>query len=141
MPLPGPGLFGPPGRSRRDRSRILAAGISRGGEVAEKDGARLRNVACPSCGAPVRFRGATSVVAVCPYCKATLVRDGVNIENIGKQAELLEDHSPIRIGAEGKHRGVGFTIVGRIQYKYGAGVWNEWHVLFPGSKSAWLSDA
>lgn len=100
-----------------------------------------RNVACPSCGAPVRFRGVSSVVAVCPYCKSTLVREGVNIENIGKQAELLEDHSPIRIGAEGRHRGVGFTIVGRIQYKYGAGVWNEWHILFPGSKGAWLSDA
>ncbi len=100
-----------------------------------------RNVACPSCGAPVRFRGATSVVAVCPFCKSTLVREGVKLENIGKQAELLEDHSPIRIGAEGKHRGVGFTVVGRIQYKYGAGVWNEWHVLFPGSKGAWLSDA
>ena len=96
--------------------------------------ARLRNVACPSCGAPVRFRGATSVVAVCPFCSATLVREGVDLRDIGKQAQLLEDHSPIRIGAEGRHRGVGFTVVGCIQYKYGAGVWNEWHVLFPGSK-------
>ena len=69
--------------------------------------ARLRNVACPSCGAPVRFRGATSIVAVCPFCKSTLVREGVKLEDIGKQAELLEDHSPIRIGAEGtppRHR-------------------------------------
>jgi hypothetical protein len=89
----------------------------------------------------VRFRGASSIVAVCPYCKSTLVREGVDIQNIGKQAELIEDHSPIRIGAEGKHRGAGFTVVGRIQYKYGAGVWNEWHVLFAGSKGAWLSDA
>ncbi len=102
---------------------------------------RMRNVACPSCGAPVRFRGATSIVAVCPFCKSTLVRDGVKLENIGKQAELLEDHSPIRIGADGRHRGVGFSVVGRIQYRYGAGLWNEWHVLFPGGKSAWLSDA
>lgn len=100
-----------------------------------------RIVSCPSCGAPLRFRGATSVVAVCAYCKATLVRDGVNLENIGKQAELLEDDSPIQIGAEGRHRGVGFTVVGRIQYKYSSGVWSEWHVLFAGSKGAWLSDA
>jgi PfaD family protein len=60
-----------------------------------------RTASCPSCGAPLRFRGATSVVAVCGFCKATVVRDGVNLENIGKQAELLEDHSPIRIGAAG----------------------------------------
>ena len=103
--------------------------------------ADARTANCPSCGAPLRFRGATSIVAVCAFCKATLVREGANIENIGKQAELLEDQSPIRIGADGKHKGVGFTIVGRIQYRYGAGVWNEWHVLMGDSKSAWLSDA
>ena len=101
----------------------------------------MRTANCPSCGAPLRFRGATSVVAVCQFCKATLVRDGVNLEDIGKQAELLEDHSPIRIGADGKHKGRGFTVVGRIQYKYGAGVWNEWYVLFADMKGGWLSDA
>jgi hypothetical protein len=101
----------------------------------------MKTVACPSCGAPTRFRGGASIVAVCAFCKSTLVRDGVKIENIGKQAELLEDDSPIRIGADGKHRGVRFEIVGRIQYRYGAGLWNEWYVLFPGGKSAWLSDA
>ena len=102
---------------------------------------KSRNVACPSCGAPVRFRGATSVVAICPFCKSTLVRDGVKLENIGKQAELLEDQTPIRIGADGKHRGVGFNVVGRIQFRYEGGSWNEWHVLFADGKSAWLSDA
>ena len=100
-----------------------------------------RKVACPSCGAPVRFRGATSIVSVCAFCKSTLVREGVKLENIGKQAELLEDHSPIRIGTDGRHRGVGFNVVGRIQFAYPDGVWNEWHVLFPGGRSAWLSDA
>lgn len=100
-----------------------------------------RKVACPSCGAPVRFRGATSIVSVCAFCKSTLVREGVKLEDIGKQAELLEDHSPIRIGTDGRHRGIGFNVVGRIQFAYADGVWNEWHVLFPGGKSAWLSDA
>jgi hypothetical protein len=89
----------------------------------------------------VRFRGATSIVSVCAFCKSTLVREGVKLENIGKQAELLEDHSPIRIGTDGRHRGIGFNVVGRIQFAYPDGVWNEWHVLFPGGRSAWLSDA
>lgn len=100
-----------------------------------------RKVACPSCGAAVRFRGATSIVAVCPFCKATLVRDGVNVDFVGKQAELLEDHSPIRIGTEGYHKGDAFTVAGRIQFKYAAGLWNEWYVLFRGSRGGWLSDA
>lgn len=89
----------------------------------------------------MRFRGATSVVAVCPFCRSTLVREGVKLEDIGKQAELLEDHTPIRIGTQGFHRGEGFTVVGRIQFKYEAGIWNEWYVLMRGSKAAWLSDA
>ena len=65
----------------------------------------MRTANCPSCGAPLRFRGATSIVAVCQFCKATLVREGVNLQDIGKQAELLEDQSPLRIGADGKHKG------------------------------------
>lgn len=97
--------------------------------------------ACPSCGAPVRFRGASTTVAICGFCKATLVREGAKLEDIGKQAELLEDHSPLRIGADGRYKGQGFTIVGRIQYRYGAGVWNEWHVIMGNGGSAWLSDA
>jgi hypothetical protein len=100
-----------------------------------------RTANCPSCGGPLRFRGATSIVAVCAFCKSTLVREGADLENIGKQAELLPDDSPIRIGADGKHKGNGFTVVGRIQYRYGAGIWNEWHVVFSDGKSAWLSDA
>lgn len=101
----------------------------------------MKTANCPSCGGPLRFRGATSVVAVCAFCKSTLVRDGVKLEDIGKQADLLEDDSPIRIGADGRHKGVGFTVVGRIQYRYGSGVWNEWHVVMADGKSAWLSDA
>lgn len=101
----------------------------------------MRTVTCPSCGAPFRFRGASSVVGVCGYCKATLVRDGADLANIGVQAELLEDDTPIQLGTVGRHRNQQFSVVGRIQYKYGAGVWSEWHVLFGDGKSAWLSDA
>ena len=101
----------------------------------------MKTANCPSCGGPLRFRGATSIVAVCAFCKSTVVRDGVKLEDIGKQADLLEDDSPIRIGADGRHKGVGFTVVGRIQYRYGSGVWNEWHVVMADGKSAWLSDA
>lgn len=100
-----------------------------------------RTANCPSCGGPLRFRGATSIVAVCAFCRSTLVRDGARLEDIGKQAELIEDESPLRIGAAGRHRGASFDVVGRIQYRYGAGVWNEWHVLFAHRKGAWLSDA
>ncbi len=101
----------------------------------------MRRAACPSCGASVAFRGATSIVAVCGFCRSTLLRSGTKLEDIGKQAELLADPSPLQLGTEGQYRGVRFAIVGRIQYRYAAGVWNEWHCLLDDGRTAWLSDA
>jgi hypothetical protein len=111
------------------------------GPVTIDSGARKRMANCPSCGGPLRFRGATSIVAVCQYCRATLVREGASLEDIGRQAELLPDDTLLQVGTTGYHRGEAFTLVGRIQYRYAAGLWNEWHALFDRGKSAWLSDA
>jgi ribosomal protein L37AE/L43A len=96
---------------------------------------------CPSCGAPVRFRGAASIVAICEFCRSTLVKQGANLEDIGKMAEVIEDASPIQLGTEGRYKGVHFATIGRIQYRYPAGAWNEWYVLFDDQRTGWLSDA
>lgn len=75
-----------------------------------------------------------------------MLRDGETLRRIGVSAELFDDHTPLQVHARGKHQGVSFTIVGRLQYAYADGTWNEWHVLFDGTgadgslKSAWLSE-
>jgi ribosomal protein S27E len=96
---------------------------------------------CPACGAPVVFRSSASFHGVCEFCRSTLVRHGGNLENLGRMADLLEDASPIRLGTEGRYKGVHFAVIGRIQLRYAAGIWNEWHVLFDDMRSGWLSDA
>jgi len=100
---------------------------------------------CPSCGAPVTFRSVASVLAVCDYCQSTLVRQGANLENLGKMAEFLDDRSPLQRGSEGRwKRGKEsrhFGLIGRLQLRYEAGLWNEWHLLFDDGKSGWLSEA
>ena len=96
---------------------------------------------CPSCGAPVRFRGAASIVAICEFCRSTLVKQGTNLEDIGKMAELVEDASPLQLGSEGRYKGVHFALIGRIQYRYASGAWNEWYCLFDDQRTGWLSDA
>lgn len=96
---------------------------------------------CPSCGAPVVFQSAASLYAVCGFCRSTLLRQGTNLENLGRMAELLADSSLLQLGSEGVYKGVHFALVGRIQLKYEAGLWNEWHLLFDDQKSGWLSDA
>lgn len=75
-----------------------------------------------------------------------MVRDGAALRRIGVSAELFDDHSPLQLGVRGRHQGVPFTLVGRLQYAYADGTWNEWHVLFDASgagaapRSAWLSE-
>ncbi len=100
----------------------------------------MNTISCPSCGAPVTFRSAASVMAVCGYCSSTLIKDAESVRNVGRMSEVLEDFSPLQIDASGTVDGRGFTIVGRIQLRYAAGFWNEWYVLDDHGDGAWLSD-
>lgn len=101
----------------------------------------MKTANCPACGAPVIFRSSASILAVCDYCKSTLIRHDLELENLGKMAELLEDASPLQRGAEGRYKSGHFAVVGRIQLKYEDGIWNEWHLLFDNMKTGWLSEA
>jgi hypothetical protein len=101
---------------------------------------RAYRAACPNCGAPVEFRSAASASAVCSFCRSTLVRDGDALQRIGISSELFDDHSPLQLGAMGRLQGVAFTLVGRLQYGYAEGTWNEWHALFDNGRSGWLSE-
>jgi len=59
---------------------------------------------CPSCGAPVVFKSAGSIFAVCEYCQSTLVRHDQALEDIGKMAALVEDRSRSSWGPRGVTR-------------------------------------
>ena len=99
---------------------------------------------CPGCGAPVNFLSAQSTHAVCGYCQSTVVRSGDKLARIGKMAELFDDHSPLQLQASGvwNRNGIktAFTLVGRLQYKYGEGTWTEWHAVLADGTSAYLSE-
>jgi Domain of unknown function (DUF4178) len=101
---------------------------------------RAYRAACPNCGAPVDFRSSASAVAVCGFCRSTVVREGDALRKIGQSAELFDDHSPLQLGAAGRAQGAPFTLVGRLQYRYAEGTWNEWHALFDNGRSGWLSE-
>jgi hypothetical protein len=63
------------------------------------------NSSCRSCGAPVKFVSAQSLLAVCGCCRATLIRRDLDVEQVGTMAALLEDVTPLRLGAGGVWRG------------------------------------
>jgi len=80
-------------------------------------------------------------MAVCEYCRSTLLKDADSVKDIGKVSEVLEDYSPLQITSSGIFQGNHFGVVGRIQLRYEDGFWNEWHILFDDGSSGWLSDA
>jgi len=100
-----------------------------------------REVNCPACGASVRFASAASLIAVCGYCRATLLRRDLDVENLGRMATLVEDPTPLQLGAEGKYRGTHFAVVGRIQVRWAEGCWSEWYLVFDDQRTGWLGEA
>ena len=96
---------------------------------------------CPSCGAPVQFRWSGAAQTVCPFCHSILVRTDVDLQSVGKVADLPPDPSPIQLLTEGAWQGKQFQVTGRILYEYEQGGWNEWHIVFSDGRSGWLSDA
>jgi len=100
-----------------------------------------RSFACPNCGAPSAFQSSISILAICAYCRSTILRKDLDVENLGRMAELQMDGSPFQVGVQGWFDSVHFTVVGRIQLRYEHGLWNEWHLLFDDARSGWLGEA
>ncbi|MEO6325090.1 MAG: DUF4178 domain-containing protein, partial [Thermoanaerobaculia bacterium] len=102
-----------------------------------------RAASCPSCGGEVLFRAGSSLVAVCPQCRSAVSRKGINLEAIGKVAELVPISSPFQVGMFGKpKKGIKpFEIVGRLQLSTGSGTWDEWSLAFQDGRAGWLSEA
>lgn len=101
----------------------------------------LFHTSCPSCGGPVNIHSATAVTVVCTYCKSLLVRQDSGLADSGRDSALLTDFSPIQIGTTGRFAAQGFAVIGRMQVRYDAGVWNEWYLRFDDGASGWLSEA
>jgi hypothetical protein len=97
--------------------------------------------ACPSCGAPIVFSAAVVVCAVCRYCRTTVVRHDLDLEAVGKVAELQPETTPLQVGARGRFGGVAFSLIGRLQRRWERGFWSEWHALFDDMRAGWLAQA
>jgi hypothetical protein len=82
-------------------------------------------------------------VSVCTQCRAAVARKGVDLEAIGKVAELVATSSPFRLGLGAKpKKGIKpFTFIGRLQLSTGEGTWDEWNVAFADGSFGWLAEA
>jgi len=98
-------------------------------------------LSCPACGAEMKFKSSVSVFGVCSFCNSMVVRHDLNLETLGKMADLPPDMSPFQIGTRGRFEGKGFEIVGRQKIGWQDGTWNEWYALFEDGRAGWLAEA
>lgn len=70
-----------------------------------------------------------------------LVRHDMDLESLGKMAQIPDDVSPLKIGTRGKYKNTAFEIVGRLKVAWSEGYWNEWFLLFDGGGQGWLAEA
>lgn len=101
----------------------------------------MQTVSCPNCGNPLTYSSPALPVKVCERCQSVVVRRDEGLERIGEAAMLPFDVSPLQIGAMGRHRGIAFTVVGRIRWGWAQGSWNEWLALFDDGSNAWIGEA
>lgn len=108
--------------------------------MAEPAAQRSYRAPCPGCGAPVDFRSAQSTHAVCGFCRSTVVREGDHLARLGKMADVFSDFSPLQLLASGRWGERGFTVVGRLLYRYEGGSWTEWQLAFDDGGAGTLSE-
>jgi hypothetical protein len=96
---------------------------------------------CPACSAEVLFKSKSSIFGVCSYCSSTLVRRDMNLETLGKMAQLPPDVSTLQIGTMGTYKNIRFEIIGRKKMSWEDGYWNEWFMMFDDGKEGWLAEA
>ena len=106
---------------------------------------RSWQAACTFCGAQVTFQSPISPMAVCGFCRSTLVRDGDMLRRTGLSGVLFDDHSPLKLGTQGRWQGEGFALIGRIQLSYRdpdgrEGRWTEWQLVFDNGRTGALSE-
>ena len=100
-----------------------------------------RTAGCPSCGAPIEFRNAATVLVVCGACGGASTRKGLDLEKLGRVAEVTPIDSLLDLGTTGRFEGKGWTAVGQVQLDHGEGPWNEWCLLFDDGTWGWLGEA
>ncbi|MBI4346179.1 MAG: DUF4178 domain-containing protein [Elusimicrobia bacterium] len=96
---------------------------------------------CPSCGAKVPFRSSVSLTAVCPHCRTQVLREELDLKDLGKVADAHDDGSVVQLGARGSYKGTDFSVIGRLQLRFPDGWWNEWHIALSDGRAGWLGEA
>lgn len=94
---------------------------------------------CPSCGASVSVRIRFVKLAVCEHCGSMLFLRDDAVIHVGRKSMLTDIPSIFKVGGHYKYRNTRFEAVGRIQFDYGNGLWDEWWMVSNSNEGKWIS--
>ena len=94
---------------------------------------------CPACGAETSPNIKYTKLAVCDHCGNILFVEDDAVKNAGKKSAVVETPSIFSLGLHYQYRNMRFVPVGRIQFDYGDGLWDEWWVITDEGSGKWIS--
>jgi len=100
----------------------------------------VREIICPTCGAPRRVTNPGTLMVVCEFCGSAVFWDAEQVRAAGRKAALSEGFTRLYRGATGTLRGKRFVAEGRVRYSFGRGFWDEWHLRYADGGDGWLTE-
>lgn len=91
------------------------------------------SASCPNCGANVEDPPRQGAVLACAFCRTTLLIHADKLEAAGTAGELFEGPQLFEVGQTIKLGGLTISLMGRAQFSYGKGYWDEYWAEIYGS--------
>ncbi|MDH5653204.1 MAG: DUF4178 domain-containing protein [Gammaproteobacteria bacterium] len=76
---------------------------------------------------------------VCDHCKTSLFLEDEAVKHVGQKSAINAAPSIFELGRRYRYRAMTFETIGRIQFDYGDGFWDEWWVQSDSGEGKWLS--
>lgn len=97
----------------------------------------MKTIKCPSCGAGHTLNNPGISTIVCDYCRTTIYLEA-DVLRAGVKSVVGEPRSALAVGRSGTVEGRPFHIVGRVQFDWDGGRWDEWYATDSAGRTWWI---
>ncbi len=94
---------------------------------------------CPACGAQTPDNLDFTKLMVCEHCSNILFIEDEAVKNAGLRSAQVDAPSIFTLGRHYRYRNMNFETIGRLQFDYGDGLWEEWWVMTDAGDGKWIS--
>jgi len=99
----------------------------------------IKPVNCPQCGYPLSLKFKYTKLIKCLSCKSDIFLDDETVRLAGKSSVIADIPSLLILYKSFGYAGSFYTPIGRIRYRSGRFVWDEWWIIDENNDGLWLS--